>query len=178
MEVPPIFLKWFKAFLTNRSYHVNWSGRNFPQGSVSGSLIFVIATASLQQGAPCNEPPTPSGVAHDLSRSVRECCQSIWVNHSYPAVTAQKLKHHFSFLWQRAHRYNMKFANKTSVMLFTRKTGLSGDPRPLSLRLGKKRVPCWEMVKLRDFGVLLDPKLAFSHHVSAVWQKVTHPLPK
>ena len=58
------------------------------------------------------------------------------------------------------------------------KTGLSGDPRPLSLRLGKKRVPCWEMVKLRDFGVLLDPKLAFSHHVSAVWQKVTHPLPK
>ncbi|KAL0168599.1 hypothetical protein M9458_036821, partial [Cirrhinus mrigala] len=150
MGITGIPLRWFKSYLTGKSFWVAWGGEvskahhlvtGVPQGSVLGLLLFSIYTTSLG----------PIIQAHGFSYH----CYS----NDQPDARISGCLADIS-AWMKEHHLQLNLA-KTELLVFPATPTLQHD---FTIHLGSSTIT--SSSSARNLGVIFDDQLTFKDHIT------------
>ena len=154
-------LNWLRDFLTDRSFKVRVNQKfskefpiksGVPQGSVLGPILFLIFINDLPQ-------VIPDGISLKLFADDTK----IYLNYS-SEIERQKLSYALENVNQWARTWGLEFSPEKSASLY-----LGKDNFKIPYYINGK--PIKETSEIRDLGILIDNKLKFRNHISAVLKK-------
>jgi hypothetical protein len=174
LDIPPVFARFYRGFLTNRSFYVRCGDARskrakescgVPQGAVSSPILFTIYMESMIRHLQPN-----------LSKLGVDCF--LWADDFILWKTGYSVEHSADCIdsiindsllpWCRKYNMLMK-ADKCCSFLFSSAVGgpAKKEPRPTIklngsvLRHGTKKNSSF----VKILGVLLDRGLTFTHHI-------------
>ena len=166
LHVPTCFGRWYRSFLTDRKYSVQFGNakstfvrfaNGVPQGSVSGPLLFVIYTVSLisQLDGLGRRGLKVAMFADDLT---------IWHSSSSILTSCSLLQLGLDIVQRWSFEYGMPLSDgKTEAIYFSR---ARNRPEFTPGLLFLKGVPITFKSQVRLLGVILDSKMTSKGHVS------------
>jgi hypothetical protein len=164
MGIPPVFARWFRSFLADRRYSVRYGSattgyvrfaRGVPQGSVSGPLLYLIYTASLNEAL--------DTVPNLKNGSFVDDVTAYSTAHTLAAVCST-VQSGLNVVREWAAESHMPFSpGKTEAIVFTLNKVAEGAVQ-LILDQPGAFIPVRKHVKL--LGTMIDSKLSFQQHVA------------
>ncbi len=162
LDITGIPLRWFKSYLTGRSFRVAWGEKvskahqlvtGVPQGSVLGPLLFSIYTISLG----------PIIQAHGFSYHCYADDTQLYISFQTddPTVAAwiSSCLADIS-VWRKEHHLQLNLA-KTELLVFPATPTLQHD---FTIQLGSSTIT--PSASVRNLGVIFDDQLTFKEHIA------------
>ena len=175
LEIPTCFARWYRSFLTDRKYSVQFGtakstfvrfANGVPQGSVSGPLLFIIYTVSLISNLLELE-------CKGLKLAMFADDLTIWHSSSSLSTSCSVLQQALDIIQRWSEEFGMPLSDgKTEAIHFCRRRKVS---ECLLSSLLLKGVPVAFKSQVRLLGVVLDSKMTSSGHcaklkMEAMWR--------
>ena len=160
MKILTDFLKSRKQRVALNGQHSSWRDvlAGVPQGSILGSLLFLIYINDLSDGLQCNpklfaDDTSLFAAVHNIKKATND------LNNDLTKITK------LAFQWKMC--FNSDISKQVHEVTFSRKRSVSSHP-PLTFN----NIPVAQTSSQKHLGMQLDKKINFEEHLRKVESKV------